>query len=57
MKSYSQSEIERFAKIINANKSVIEETAKKYGKKSSSNGWWIYSGEVLTIPAKQEEFT
>lgn len=39
-------------KIYNANKSVIEETAKKYGKKSSSNGWWLYSGEVLTIPAK-----
>lgn len=39
-------------KIYNANKSIIESTAKKYGKKSSSNGWWIYPGTKLTIPAK-----
>lgn len=37
--------------IYEANKTVIENTAKKYGKKSSSNGWWIYPGTVLTIPA------
>lgn len=37
--------------IYNANKTVIENTAKKYGKKSSSNGWWIYPGTVLTIPS------
>lgn len=37
--------------IYNANKSVIEKTAKKYGKKSSSNGHWIYPGTKLTIPA------
>ena len=37
-------------KIYNANKTVIEETAKKYGKASSSNGWWIYPGTKLTIP-------
>lgn len=36
--------------IYNANKSVIESTAKKYGKKSSSNGHWIYPGTKLTIP-------
>ena len=36
--------------IYNANKSVIEKTAKKYGKKSSSNGHWIYPGCKLTIP-------
>lgn len=38
-------------KIYNANKKVIENTAKKYGRKSSSNGWWIYPGTKLTIPA------
>ena len=37
--------------IYNANKTVIENTAKKYGKKSSSNGWWIYPGTKLTIPS------
>ena len=36
--------------IYNANKTIIEDTAKKYGKKSSSNGWWIYAGTKLTIP-------
>ena len=36
--------------IYDANKSVIEETAKKYGKESSSNGHWIYPGTKLTIP-------
>lgn len=39
-------------KIYNANKSIIESTAKKYGKKSSSNGHWIYPGCKLTIPPK-----
>ena len=39
-------------KIYTANKSIIESTAKKYGKKSSSNGHWIYPGCKLTIPAK-----
>lgn len=37
--------------IYNANKTVIENTAKKYGRSSSSNGHWIYPGTVLTIPA------
>lgn len=41
-----------WGKIYNANKDVIEATAKKYGKKSSSNGWWIYPNTVLVIPAK-----
>lgn len=36
--------------IYNANKTVIENTARKYGKKSSSNGWWIYPGTKLQIP-------
>lgn len=36
--------------IYNANKTVIENEAKKHGKKSSSNGHWIYPGCKLTIP-------
>lgn len=39
-------------KIYNANKSIIEKTAKKHGFKSSSNGHWIFPGCKLTIPAK-----
>ena len=39
--------------IYDANKDIIESTAKKYGKKSSSNGWWIYPGTKFTIPAKK----
>ena len=37
-------------KIYDANKSVIENTAKKYGRSNSNNGWWIYPGTILTIP-------
>lgn len=36
--------------IYEANKDIIESTAKKYGKKSSDNGHWIYPGVTLTIP-------
>ena len=36
--------------IYEANKDIIEKTAKKYGKKSSNNGHWIYPGVTLTIP-------
>lgn len=36
--------------IYNANKDIIEKTAKKYGRKSSSNGHWIYPGTKITIP-------
>lgn len=36
--------------IYDANKDIIEATAKKYGKKNSDNGHWIYSGVTLTIP-------
>lgn len=43
----------QWKKIYNANKTVIENTAKKYRKgKGSSNGHWIYPGTKLTIPAK-----
>lgn len=37
--------------IYNANQSIIESTAKKYGRQSSSNGSWIYPGTKLTIPS------
>lgn len=37
--------------IYDANKKVIEDTAKKYGRASSSNGHWIYPGTELIIPA------
>lgn len=40
----------KWKNIYEANKSVIEKTAREYGKKSSSNGWWIYPGTKLTIP-------
>lgn len=36
--------------IYNANKTVIENTARKYGKRDSNKGWWIYPGTLLTIP-------
>lgn len=36
--------------IYDANAELIESTAKAHGKKSSSNGHWIWPGEVLTIP-------
>lgn len=38
------------SKIYNANKDVIEKTARKYGRSSSNNGWWIYPGTKLVIP-------
>lgn len=40
----------KWSEIYNANKDIIESTAKKYGKKSSDNGHWIYPGVTLTIP-------
>lgn len=44
----------KYMKLYNANKSVIEKTAKKKGKKSSSHkgvkGWWIFPGTKLVIP-------
>ena len=42
------------SKIYNANKALIEKTAKKYGHSSSYNkgvaGWWIFPGMKLVIP-------
>lgn len=36
--------------IYDANKDIIESTAKKRGLKSSDNGHWIFAGVTLTIP-------
>lgn len=40
----------QYKKIYNANKKVIEATAKKHKRKSSQNGHWIYPGTKLVIP-------
>ena len=40
----------KWTTIYNANKTVIENTAKKAGRKSSENGHWIYTGTPLIIP-------
>lgn len=40
----------QWTKIYEANKSVIESTAKGRGMGSSSNGHWIFEGTKLTIP-------
>ena len=40
----------QYKKIYEANKTIIEETAKKRGKSSSNGGHWIYPGTVLQIP-------
>ena len=40
----------KYSVIYNANADLIESTAKSHGKKSSSNGHWIWPGETLTIP-------
>ena len=43
----------KWPKIYNANKNAIEDAAKRHGKRSSSNGQWLYTGTKLTIPAKE----
>ena len=40
----------KWTSIYNLNKSTIEAEAKKHGRKSSSNGHWIYPGTVLKLP-------
>lgn len=42
-----------YENIYEANKEIIESTAKTRGKNDSSNGHWIFPGTVLTIPAKE----
>ena len=41
----------RSSEIYELNKDTIEAAAKKYGRSSSSNGWWIYPGTVLRLPS------
>lgn len=41
----------KWTKIYDLNKPVIEAEAKKRGRKSSSNGHWIYPGTVLKLPS------
>ena len=40
----------KWQSIYNANKNVIEEAAKKYGRSNSDRGNCIYPGTVLTLP-------
>lgn len=40
----------KWKQIYNLNKTVIEQTAKKRGYKSSNNGWWIFPGTKIQIP-------
>lgn len=40
----------KWKKIYDANKTVIENAAKKHGFKSSSKGHWIWEGTTITIP-------
>ena len=42
----------RWKEIYKLNKSVIEKAAKNHGRKSSSNGHWIYPGTKLKLPKK-----
>ncbi len=42
---------EEYTRIYDANASLIEESAKSHGRKTSGNGHWIYPGENLVIPA------
>lgn len=42
----------RWKEIYNLNKAIIEETAKKHGKKSSNSGHWIYPGCKIKLPKK-----
>ena len=41
----------KWTSIYSLNKATIEAAAKKYGRSSSSNGWWIYPGTVLKLPS------
>lgn len=40
----------KWTAIYDANKDVIESTARKYRKSGSDHGHWIYPGTVLVIP-------
>lgn len=40
----------KWTNLYKTNKTVIEQAAKKNGRSSSSNGYYIYKGTILTIP-------
>ncbi len=48
----------KYSVIYNANVDIIESTAKAHGKKSAykgpTAGWWIWPGEVLSIPGASD---
>lgn len=41
----------KWSRIYELNQSAIEAEAKKHGRKSSSNGHWIYPGTILKLPS------
>ncbi len=43
----------QYEKIYEANKEIIESTAKTRGKKDSSHGHWIFPGTVLSVPSAE----
>ena len=45
----------RYTEIYDANKDIIESTAKAHGKPNSDHGHWIWAGEVLVIPGTTSE--
>lgn len=42
----------RYPEIIKLNLDTLDADAKKHGKASSSNGYWLFAGTVLKLPAK-----
>lgn len=40
----------KYSSIYSLNKTIIEDTAKKRGKKSSDGGKWIFPGTVIKLP-------
>lgn len=46
---------DKWKTIYDANKTLIEKTAQKHGRKSSSNGHYIYPGTKLIIPATSKK--
>lgn len=40
----------QYRKLYDANKEAIEADARRHGKGSSQNGYWIWPGLVISIP-------